>query len=137
MWTMSDERHELELIGDGEAWDLVGSRELGRLAVCVSGTPEVFPVNYRVDGQTVVIRTEAGLKLAAAVLGRGVAFEVDQIDESAHVGWSVVIHGTADEVRGTEDLLAADDLGIESWVTSPKHRYLRIRAERISGRRIT
>jgi nitroimidazol reductase NimA-like FMN-containing flavoprotein (pyridoxamine 5'-phosphate oxidase superfamily) len=85
----------------------------------------------------VVIRTEAGLKLAAAMLGRGVAFEVDQIDEAAHVGWSVVIHGTAAEVQGTEERLAAEDLGVEPWISSPRHRYLRITADRIGGRRLT
>jgi uncharacterized protein len=138
---MTDEQHDLETIPDDEAWSLVGGRELGRLAVCVAGVPEVFPVNYRVEGElggaTVVVRTGPGLKLAAAVLGGGVAFEVDQIDEAAHRGWSVVIHGTAAEIEGTAARLHADDLGVEPWVTSPKYRYLQIAVDRISGRRIT
>jgi uncharacterized protein len=132
----SDAAHDLEVMAEAEAWALVGTRELGRLAVCISGLPEIFPVNYRTEGTTVVVRTAPGLKLAGAVLGRGVAFEVDQIDEAAHIGWSVVIHGAAAEVQGTEALLAADDLGVEPWVSSPKYRYLRITPDRISGRRI-
>lgn len=129
--------HGLDVVGEADAWDLVRGRELGRLAVCIAGVPEVFPVNYRLDTDgAVVVRTAPGLKLAGAVLGGEVAFEVDQIDEAAHTGWSVVIHGRASEVAGTEARLHADDLGVDPWVASPRHRYLRVAPDRISGRRI-
>lgn len=128
--------HGLETMPDDEAWSLLRGRQLGRLAVCVSGLPEIFPVNYRTDGSTIVIRTAPGLKLAAAVLGQGVAFEVEEVDEVAHLGWSVVVHGQAHEVHGTESLMAAGDLEIEPWAHSAKHRFLRISVDRISGRRI-
>ena len=130
--------HELDVVPETEAWELVRGRELGRLAVCIAGVPEVFPVNYRLDVDgAVVVRTAPGLKLAGAVLGGEVAFEVDEIDEAAHTGWSVVIHGRAAEVAGTEARLHAEDLGVDPWVSSPKHRYLRIAPARITGRRVT
>lgn len=134
---MTDAGHELELLGDDEAWALVRTRDVGRLAFSVGGVPEIFPVNYRVDGTTVVVRTAPGLKLAGSILGSGVAFEVDELDERAHRGWSVVIHGQATEVMGTEARLWAEDLGVTPWVdTPPRDRYLRITCERITGRRI-
>ena len=133
-----DAEHEIDVVAEAEAWELVRGRELGRLAVCIAGVPEVFPVNYRLDVDgAVVLRTGPGLKLAGAVLGGEVAFEVDQIDEAAHTGWSVVIHGPAAEVAGTEARLHADDLAIDPWVSSAKHRYLRIAPARITGRRIS
>lgn len=129
--------HELDVVPEPEAWELVRGRELGRLAVCIAGVPEIFPVNYRLDVDgAVVVRTAPGLKLAGAVLGGEVAFEVDGIDEAAHTGWSVVIHGRATEVVGTEARLHAEDLGVDPWVSSPKHRYLRVAPDRITGRRI-
>ncbi|MDH4075911.1 MAG: pyridoxamine 5'-phosphate oxidase family protein [Acidimicrobiia bacterium] len=129
--------HELGVVTEAEAWQLVRGRELGRLAVCIAGVPEIFPVNYRLDiDGAVVVRTAPGLKLAGALLGGEVAFEVDQIDEAAHTGWSVVIHGRATEVAGTEARLHTDDLGVDPWVRSPKHRYLRVAPDRISGRRV-
>jgi len=138
---MSDEEptgHDLDVVPESEAWELVGDRELGRLAVCIAGVPEIFPVNYRLDTDgAVVVRTAPGLKLAGAVLGGEVAFEVDDIDEAAHTGWSVVIHGRATEVAGTEARLHAEGLGVDPWVSSPKHRYLRVAPDRISGRRVT
>ncbi len=128
---------ELDMLPEDEAWELVGRRELGRLVVCIAGVPEVFPVNYRLDTDgAVVVRTAPGLKLAGAVLGGEVAFEVDEIDEAARTGWSVVIHGPATEVVGTEARLRADDLGVDPWIASPRHRYLRVAPGRITGRRV-
>jgi hypothetical protein len=44
-----------------------------------------------------VIRTDAGSKLAAALRGAPVAFEVDGVDETHQVGWSVVVRGRAED----------------------------------------
>jgi nitroimidazol reductase NimA-like FMN-containing flavoprotein (pyridoxamine 5'-phosphate oxidase superfamily) len=38
--------------------------------------PSVVPVNYLLDNDRIVIRTDAGSKLAAALRGASVAFEV-------------------------------------------------------------
>jgi hypothetical protein len=35
--------------------------------VVVAGRPEIFPVNYVVDGDEVMFRTDAGTKLAGAM----------------------------------------------------------------------
>ncbi|MFL6046041.1 MAG: pyridoxamine 5'-phosphate oxidase family protein [Propionibacteriaceae bacterium] len=41
--------------------------------------------------------TDAGSKLAAALRGAPVAFEVDVVDQKRQVGWSVVVRGRAEE----------------------------------------
>ena len=73
--------------------------DVGRLAVSITNLPDIFPINYVVDRGTVVFRTAEGTKLAAAVLGRGVAFEVDGVDDAAGEAWSVVIKGHAVEIE--------------------------------------
>ena len=55
--------------------------------------PDMFPINYVMDRGNVVFRTAEGTKLAAAVLGRAVAFEVDGYEPEAGVAWSVVMKG--------------------------------------------
>src|SRR5207249_1081662 len=55
-------------------WNLLRSAQVGRLAVSIKEQPDIFPINFVVDHGTVVFRTAEGTKLAAAVLGRGVAF---------------------------------------------------------------
>lgn len=123
-------------LGEAECWERVAGHRVGRLAVSVANKPDIFPVNYRVDGHDVVVRTAPGFKLAAAVLGSGVAFEVDQLDEEAHTGWSVVIHGTAREVASVEELLDARDLGVDPWAGGQKNHFIRIEPSEITGREI-
>lgn len=127
---------ELEELDVDECWRLLRRKDVGRLAVSIQNRPDIFPVNYRLDEETIVIKTAAGQKLAAATLGAGVAFEVDGLDEPDHSGWSVVIRGTATEVENLEELLSADRLLIEPWARGSKPRYLRIVPEHVTGRRV-
>ena len=133
---MSDDRRLQELTID-ECWRLLARGSVGRLAVSIKDRPDIFPVNYRVDDDTIVIRTEAGLKLAASILGRGVAFEVDDLDEMRHCGASVVVKGQAVEIERLDDLLEAQELKVEPWAGGPKNRYLRIVPDEVTGRRIS
>ena len=131
-----DPRTGLLILDEATCWELVASKQIGRIAVAAANRPDIFPMNYALDGQHLVFQTLPGIKLASAVLGKAVAFEIDEMDEEAHTGWSVVIHGVASEIEGTENLLAAEALGIRPWAESPKYRYLRLTADSISGRRV-
>jgi nitroimidazol reductase NimA-like FMN-containing flavoprotein (pyridoxamine 5'-phosphate oxidase superfamily) len=109
--------------------------QVGRLAVVVDGRPEVYPVNYAVDHGTVVFRTAAGTKLAAAMESGYVAFEADGLDRSAGEAWSVLVKGRAEEIRDVEALIDAVELPLRPWQGSPKHRFVRVVADEVSGRR--
>lgn len=125
-----------ETLGPVECWLLLGQAEVGRLAVAIRNRPDIFPVNYAVDGESIVINTAPGTKLAAAVLGRAVAFEVDLIDPETRTAWSVVVKGTAQEVTKLEELMEVEALGIETWTPSKKGRFMRIKPDEVTGRRI-
>jgi nitroimidazol reductase NimA-like FMN-containing flavoprotein (pyridoxamine 5'-phosphate oxidase superfamily) len=114
---------------------LLRSTTVGRLAVAINGEPDIFPVNFVVDHGTVVFRTAEGTKLAAAVLGRAVAFEVDGYDPEAGEAWSVVLKGRAVEIGRLEELLEAADLPLFPWSTWPKPRFVRIVPTTTTGRR--
>ena len=62
-----------------------------------------------------MFRTAEGTKLAASVLGRGVAFEVDGLDAAAGEAWSVVVKGHAVEIERMYDVLDALDLPLFPW----------------------
>ncbi len=126
----------LEALTTAECWERLASCQVGRLAVAIAGQPDIFPVNYALDDETIVIRTAPGTKLAAAILGRGVAFEIDDLDPDERLGWSVVVKGEATEVRDLDDLVAVGDLGIETWAEGDRERYLRIVPTSVTGRRI-
>jgi nitroimidazol reductase NimA-like FMN-containing flavoprotein (pyridoxamine 5'-phosphate oxidase superfamily) len=129
------DRFGIEVLEATTCWELLRSTEVGRLAVSFGDQPDIFPVNFVVDHGTVVFRTAEGTKLAAAVLGRGVAFEADGYDADAGVAWSVVVKGHANEIERMQDVFDAADLPLFPWHAAPKHRFVRIEPEDISGRR--
>ena len=118
-----------------ECWALLRDEEVGRLAVSITNHPDIFPINYVVDHGTLVFRTAEGTKLAASVLGVAVAFEIDGYDSAAGEAWSVVVKGSAHEIEQMYDLFAAEDLPLFPWNSSPKHRFVRIVPDDVTGRR--
>lgn len=118
-----------------ECWRLFRSQEVGRLAVSIADHPDIFPVNYVVDGESIVFRTGAGTKLAAAVLGRGVAFEVDGYDPAAGDAWSVVLKGEAREIEHMVEYFDAEELPLFPWHASAKPNIVRLEPAEVTGRR--
>lgn len=132
---MSADRTEVDVeLSATQSWALLRESEVGRLAVIVDGEPDIFPVNYLVDHGSVVIRTAAGTKLAAAS-GHQVAFEVDGYDPDVGVAWSVVIKGEAQRVQRLHDMLEVVELPLFPWHSAPKPYFLRVLADSITGRR--
>ena len=100
--------------------------------------PLIFPVNYGMDGDTIVIRTSPGTKLSAAQHAN-VTFEVDEIDQSARSGWSVVVRGLAEEVteaHGPELVRRTHDAGVRPWAPGEHGHWLRLIPHLVTGRRI-
>jgi len=117
-----------------ESWELLREQLVGRLAVIVDDRPEIFPVNFLVDHGSVVFRTAEGTKLAASV-NRPVAFEVDGYDAASGEAWSVVVKGTAREIKNLYEVIDAVNLPLSSWHAAPKPRIVRIEPDAVTGRR--
>jgi len=134
--TTQPSRHAIVELSTAESWGLLREQLVGRLAVLANDHPhpEIFPVNYIVDHGSIVFRTAEGTKLARAI-AQPVAFEVDNYDPSTGEAWSVVIKGTAREVKQLYEVLDALDLPLFPWHAAPKARIVRIEPEVISGRR--
>lgn len=132
---MTRDRLGMTVLEPDECLDLLRSETVGRIAVAILEHPDIFPINYVVDKGGVVFRSAEGTKLAAAVLGLGVAFEVDGVDPETDEAWSVVVKGRAIEIERLEELMAAQDLPLYPWHAAPKHRYVRIEPDLITGRR--
>ncbi|MEZ5218401.1 MAG: pyridoxamine 5'-phosphate oxidase family protein [Ilumatobacteraceae bacterium] len=129
------DRSGMEVLDAAECWKLLAEAQVGRLAVAILDHPDIFPINHVVDDHSIVFRTAEGTKLAAAVLGRGVAFEVDGYDAESGQAWSVVLKGWATEIERVEDLLSAEDLPLFPWNAAPKSRWVRVEPQDVSGRR--
>ncbi len=117
---------------------LLASHHVGRLAfIGDDGYPIVLPVNYAIDGGDVIVRTDHGEMYEHVPLHR-VAFEVDQFDEVAQTGWSLLVRGAARDVTDSHGEIYAMGLrtGPTVWTPGERHHWLAIRIERISGRQI-
>jgi nitroimidazol reductase NimA-like FMN-containing flavoprotein (pyridoxamine 5'-phosphate oxidase superfamily) len=129
---------EMHVIPTEECYRLLGASEFGRIGVVAENYPLILPVNYRLDGTTVVIRTHPGTILAAAEHAN-VTFQVDEIDRTSRSGWSVLVRASAEEV-GEEhraELVARTlDSGVEPWAPGDKNHWIRLITHEISGRRI-
>ncbi|MGY1695925.1 pyridoxamine 5'-phosphate oxidase family protein [Geodermatophilus sp. SYSU D00814] len=128
----------LQEIPVDECYRLLASHEIGRLAVNAEHHPLVFPVNYAMDGTTVVIRTAPGTKLTAADHAN-VTFEVDEIDRRTRSGWSVLVRGLAEEVGPGHraDLVARTSAtGLQPWAPGEHGHWLRLIPTAVTGRRI-
>ena len=132
----ADKRTGLEHLDEATCWNLLEKETVGRLAVSVGRQPDIFPVNYVVRDRSIVFRTAGGTKLAGALLGGLVAFEIDAVDEDNQVGWSVVVHGSASEAETLDELLEAELLPLEPWVDATKDRWVAITPTEVTGRRI-
>lgn len=132
------DRGGLEILPSDECMRLLAAEPVGRVAFVSEGEPMVLPVNHRVDGWTIVFRTDLGSKLRTALLRRPVAYEVDDYDTRTRTGWSVLVRGVADTVDDDDAIERLEHLGLTPWASGQDRPYwVRIRPEEVSGRRIT
>jgi nitroimidazol reductase NimA-like FMN-containing flavoprotein (pyridoxamine 5'-phosphate oxidase superfamily) len=126
-----------EELSVGECLELLGAHHFGRIAVVVDEHPIVFPVNYALEGDSVVFRTAPGTKLSGAALGH-VAFEIDGVDETTQTGWSVIVQGVGNDITTTLDehseRLRA--LELQPWVPGEHAHWVGIVAQSVTGRRL-
>lgn len=126
----------LEVLSPEACWQLAETQEVGRVAVEVDGLAEIFPVNFVVEEQTVVFRTDRGSKLDGLRTMPTVCFEVDGVDGAARSGWSVMIKGRARELAHGDEVAEAHRLPLEYWAEGEKSAWIRIEPHAVSGRRV-
>lgn len=103
---------------------------VGRIVFTDQALPAILPVNFSVWDGSVLIRTGAGSKLAAATGNAVVAFEVDEIDQDTGKGWGVVVVGRSGLVDHPEEVAP------RTWVGDRDH-LIRIAIGSITGRRVS
>lgn len=121
------------ILAESECWQLLSNAPLGRLVTVADGIPEIFPVNFAVQGRTVLFRTAEGTKLVSTAINKQVLFEAD--DYGAAEGWSVIIKGVSRSLRTDEEIEEAEQAQLLPWTATVKEHYVRILPTRVTGRR--
>lgn len=126
----------LEQLSEPECYRLLELHRLGRIAITVGERPEIFPVNYALRGRLIAFRTAPGTKLVPSPMWP-IAFEVDEFDAAIGVGWSVVVHGMAQDVTAKEHATAQAVKGLSIRPRAPgdKTHVVAIQPLEVTGRR--
>ncbi|OBK75692.1 pyridoxamine 5'-phosphate oxidase family protein [Mycobacterium sp. 1164985.4] len=127
--------HELEDLNRRQCLDLLQGVRVGRLVFTEDALPAVQPVNFRLWRDDVVIRVAGGPKLAAATDNQVVAFQSDELDADLRTGWSVTVVGHAEPITDVDELLEVAGTFIQPWVDGRRDHFVRIRTEKMTGRR--
>ena len=130
---MVDSSNPVTILEESRCWDLLASQEVGRLATAVQGFPEIFPLNFVVDGESLVFRTAEGSKLHELVINSHVCFEVDGWTDNG--GWSVVLKGSAAVIPAGEEHDGAEALPLRPWIPTVKTNFVRVTPSEVTGRR--
>jgi len=128
---------ELEELIRSECLNLLATESVGRVGLLVDGRPEILPVNFAIDGDTILFRTAHDTVLNQASMSV-VAFEVDHLDPESHSGWSVLLQGLAYDIGDTIDATSERlrQLSLMTWAPDRRQRWFQIRPDKITGRRL-
>ncbi|GAB3412458.1 pyridoxamine 5'-phosphate oxidase family protein [Flindersiella endophytica] len=144
------DRSGLEVLEAAECIRLLTKTAVGRVIFTENALPAVRPVNFAVHESNsargarhyVVVRTSDGSDLIAATCDTVVGFQADDFNLEQRSGWSVSLVGRVDLVDDPEQVAALAGLPLStwdggSWNATGSDRFLRIRIERMRGRRIS
>jgi transcriptional regulator with XRE-family HTH domain len=98
--------------------------------------PVAVPVNYKMDSDDVIFRTNSKDLLTEGAQHQQVSFDVDHLDEALAEGWSVLLSGSASIVTDPGELERARALGIQPWAGGGLENYVRLVPAQVTGRRI-
>jgi nitroimidazol reductase NimA-like FMN-containing flavoprotein (pyridoxamine 5'-phosphate oxidase superfamily) len=118
-----------EAIPVEECWRLLGTADVGRLALSVDALPAVLPVSYAMDGREVAMCLGELRVPERAAHGAIVALEVDELGAGDRAGWFVHAVGMARLAPGPSGGAPGDD-GPPGWLVA------RLAPTIVYGRRI-
>ncbi|TYB41900.1 pyridoxamine 5'-phosphate oxidase family protein [Actinomadura chibensis] len=127
----------LETLDRATCLALVRRVQVGRIAWAEDGgIVDVLPVNFVVDGDTLVFMTAPGAKLDAVRAGRPLTFEADDLEPALRTAWSVLVTGRPEIVTDPEEVERLRALPLTPWIRWPEASFVRLLPDRVSGRRI-
>jgi uncharacterized protein len=127
---------ELIELDVAECLRLLAGSVIGRVVFSDRALPAAHPVTYLLDGEEVVFDAGRGSKLAAAIRGAVVAFQVDHIDTETRTGWTVLGVGEAYDVTVPDRLGELAERLPEPWAPERTAHIVAIPLQRLTGRRL-
>ena len=115
--------------------ELLEAGEVGRVGWSAAHGPQIFPVSYAWYDDLIVFRTSPYGILSELTRRTQVVFEVDDLDETSHTGWSVLARGYATGIASPAQLARLWTVdGVEPWATGIRNVFIGISVVQLSGR---
>jgi uncharacterized protein len=132
--TMDHDDDVVSTLDQDECWVALRADEFGRLAYRLGDEVNLVPLNYAVDGSTLLFRTAEGSKLLGIVMHPDVVFEIDTYGED----WaqSVIVRGKA-RLLEEDEAHRADTSRLRTWLPTLKYNVVEIEPVEVTGRRFT
>jgi uncharacterized protein len=132
---MDFDRAGLKVLDRSECLRLLGTVDLGRVAINVGALPAILPVRFVLHDERIVLCAGVGTVLERATDGNVVAFEADGTEPVPQSEWSVSLIGLARHLDDSTPLARAASTSLPRWSTELSSRFVSISSEHISGRR--
>ena len=132
-----DAPQSLSAISPTRCRELLSTQSVGRVAWQGSDGLQILPVTYVYYDGSIVFRTAPNSPLSELSGSTDVVFEIDEIDQRNHRGWSVVASGRAeavDEPREVTRLLT--EAGVVPWAPGDRKMLIQITPQKVTGRTV-
>lgn len=120
-----------------ECLHLIAKVCVGRIVLTAQGLPAIQPVNYMMDGDTVLIPTPPVSWLALKADNTIVAFQVDDIDAHSQCGWHVNAVGPAKLVNNQHRINRPNRMTPPPWGPPDTAQFIRVQLSIVHGQHIT
>lgn len=114
-----------------ESWRRLRGLSLGRIVFSLRALPAIRPASHLVDEGDIIVRGHPGSPVGNAA-GQVVAYQADEFDPGAHLGWSVVMTGLATAIDDPAET-ARYELLLRPWVRRAMTSLVRITPEIVTG----
>ena len=133
--TYGDVSCQLQALSEEECLRFLAAGGEGRIALVADGQPVICPVNYVVDGDCIIFRTNWPM-LGRASLAL-LALQIDGADVGGHSGWMVMVQGIGNDITDALDLASErlQTIPVSPWAPGPDSRLLRLVPRTIAGHR--
>ncbi|MFC4140614.1 MULTISPECIES: pyridoxamine 5'-phosphate oxidase family protein [unclassified Microbacterium] len=126
----------IEVLGEEECLARLATSTVGRIGHVEDGRVEIIPVNYRIDGRDLYLRTREDGILSGLPDEPDIAFEVDHIEGLEGSGWSVLLGGRVERLEPGEGQSIDAAAHVRPWAGGERTLWFRFVIERISGRSV-
>jgi uncharacterized protein len=123
-------------LSEAECKQLLTEHTAGRVGFMAPDGPQILPVTYQYRNGSVIFRTSPAGPLSGLIRRTSVAFEIDDIDEVQHSGWSVLVLGFAEAMPHDYLLTSAWETGPVPWADGIRNLFIEIKPRKISGRSV-